>query len=466
MKNLISLCFSILLVINSSTSLVAQSGIDQMVSREKTEVIIDSIGKLVEHYYLSKKIGKNTRTYLKKQHADGNYYNLSYRNLGRRLTKDLREISGDIHMAAFYHPKKGEVNESLLANKLDKSGSMSNFGYTEAKVLDGNIGYLKIAHFTKWRFFEDAKKAASNAVQLVQNTDALIVDLRNNPGGFEDIVAYLVSYFFDDSSIKLQTYYCRYQNSRSHIQTTQVPGKRLVKQPVYILVNKRTGSAAESFAYIMKHLGRATLIGETTAGAGNGAASFRVSNEFSVQIAVCETINAVTKTSWEKTGVIPHLKMESKAALSKAMELAQISSKAHRTQVIQNDEKLLNNMDSTIQHYRAESSDKALLNSIIACQQAGLLTESMINRMGYKFLRQENTSLLAEVILKANTVLYPNSSNVYDSYADALTKNKQLEKAVQNYEKAVALARKNQESNLEAFIKHLKQAQKLIRNKK
>ena len=170
-------------------------------------------------------------------------------------------------------------------------------------------------------------------VYTLQYVDGLVIDVRNNPGGFEDIVAHFMSHFFEGKSFSLQKYVCRYLNYERSIRTTKnVQGAQLPDLPIYILVNEHTASAAESLAYMMKHLIRATIIGETTAGAGNGASQFRVSDNFVVQIATWETINAITKTSWEKVGVQPNIETSSEAALDKGFELAKIAAEKYKTQ--------------------------------------------------------------------------------------------------------------------------------------
>ena len=64
--------------------------------------------------------------------------------------------------------------------------------------------------------------------------------------------------------------------------------------------------------------------------------------------------------------------------------------------------------------------------------------ESRLNELGYLYL---NTSEIekALAIFKLNTEVYPNSSNVFDSYGEAFMKNGNEIKAVENYKKALAL---------------------------
>jgi len=70
------------------------------------------------------------------------------------------------------------------------------------------------------------------------------------------------------------------------------------------------------------------------------------------------------------------------------------------------------------------------------------VNEENLNNRGYQVLN-DNKIKLAKEIFKINTVLYPNSANVYDSYAEACMKNKEIDLAVENYKKSLQLNPKN-----------------------
>ncbi len=70
------------------------------------------------------------------------------------------------------------------------------------------------------------------------------------------------------------------------------------------------------------------------------------------------------------------------------------------------------------------------------------INESNLNRLGYSFLG-EGKMKYAQAIFKVNTILYPESSNVYDSYAEASMKIGETDLAIKNYEKSISLDPQN-----------------------
>ncbi|MEO8589903.1 MAG: serine hydrolase [Flavobacteriales bacterium] len=80
--------------------------------------------------------------------------------------------------------------------------------------------------------------------------------------------------------------------------------------------------------------------------------------------------------------------------------------------------------------------------------------ETLLNYLGYRYILASNYGDAA-MVLKLNTELYPLSCNTYDSYASALDLNGQLDLAILNQEKAVALASEQKHTLLPTLIKNL-----------
>ena len=104
----------------------------------------------------------------------------------------------------------------------------------------------------------------------------------------------------------LADFYTRYNNFRYGIYTEPfVPGIKLPKFPLFILVNEKSAAAAEELAFWVQNHKRALIIGQPTAGAGYGALNHQLSKRFSISISSEEEIDPITKKGFQGTGVIP-----------------------------------------------------------------------------------------------------------------------------------------------------------------
>jgi C-terminal processing protease CtpA/Prc len=136
-----------------------------------------------------------------------------------------------------------------------------------------------------------------------------------------EMVALLCSYLYDGGEcVHLNTIYQRRGAVVQHFWTLPyVPGKRFGSQkPVYVLTSNFTFSAAEEFTYNLKHLKRATIIGERTGGGAHPGSRFRIDPHFAIFIPTSRSVNPVTQTNWEGTGVEPEITVPAAEAFSVA----------------------------------------------------------------------------------------------------------------------------------------------------
>lgn len=313
---LIAICFSTLATYSQNNS-------KKLSKRELKETISQVTNLLKEKYVFPNKATQMTK--LLNKHLKNGTYN-SFKNpkqLAEKLTKDLQSITNDKHLRVFYSPKSQRGAKEITAEQRKKFEQQmvamekrDNFLFKEVKILDGNIGYID------FRGFRDPKHAGETviaALSFLQNTDAIILDLRNNGGGYPQMVQLIASYFVDDEPVHLNTFYNRVEDKYSQYWTLPyVPGKRLPNVQLYILTSSSTFSAAEEFSYDLKHLKRAILVGETTGGGAHPGESFQINDKFKVWTPTGRAINPITKTNWEGVGVIPHIKTTKKTALVEA----------------------------------------------------------------------------------------------------------------------------------------------------
>jgi C-terminal processing protease CtpA/Prc len=186
--------------------------------------------------------------------------------------------------------------------------------------LDGNIGYIEYTGFPEGN--KSAQEILDATMNFVSNTNALIIDLRNNRGGDGKMVKLFMSYFFDNK-IKLSEMYTRYNNKTQENYTfKKVNGKKYLDKPVYLLVNKTTISAAEALAYNLQQNKIAKVIGDKTYGAANPIKMFFIDKKYHLFIPITIEKNSVTKTNWEHKGIVADVKIDSEKALIKAEILA------------------------------------------------------------------------------------------------------------------------------------------------
>lgn len=204
-----------------------------------------------------------------------------------------------------------------------------NAGFEAVERLPGNVGYLRLAGFAPLEgpMFgpnpSASRRAAEAAMAFLGNTDAVIVDLRMNGGGDPAMVNFILSHFFGETPVLLNSFYER-EGDRTVPNATQarIDNPRRPDTPLFVLVSNRSASGAEEFAYDVQSQKRGVIVGQTTAGAANPGGVVPLDKGFAMFISTGAPIDAVTKTNWEKVGVKPDVEASFQQALSRAHALA------------------------------------------------------------------------------------------------------------------------------------------------
>ncbi len=285
---------------------------------------VREIIRLVQEKYVFPEMGEKIAAEIQQKLEAGEYDSITTENgLALQLTTDLRSISGDHHWSVRYDPKgaaasadpENEPDSDRMARYLEASRKR-NFGFERVERLKGNIGYIDLRYLHP---SEHAGETAVAAMQFVAHCDALIIDLRQNHGGYPSMEQLLASYLFDSEPRLFNTFYYRPTDDTQQFWTfPHVPGRRRPDVPLYLLISGDTGSGAEAFAYSLKHMGRATLIGETTKGAAHPVTKEIVQGVFDVRLPYGRPINPITGSNWEGKGVEPNLAVPAEEALKVA----------------------------------------------------------------------------------------------------------------------------------------------------
>ena len=129
----------------------------------------------------------------------------------------------------------------------------------EAKVLEDNIGYIKLMEFQE-NTTSDFKKALKELD--AEGIEGLILDLRNNPGGLLDVAVDVTSEFLPQGKLIV------YTKGRSEKQNMEFKSKggSFLEKPVIVLINKGTASGAEILSGALQDNNRAVIIGQSSFG--------------------------------------------------------------------------------------------------------------------------------------------------------------------------------------------------------
>jgi C-terminal processing protease CtpA/Prc len=203
------------------------------------------------------------------------------------LTAELQNI--DKHFAVqWINPNESQDQKAKHESWFAKL-SRKNSGFNKVEILDGNIGYVDFWGFDA--LSENSRKVTEGVMDFVSNVDALVFDLRKNGGGSAEMVQLISSYFLKPNT-HLNSIYSRATDTTREFRTfDKVSGSVNLSIPIFILTSSNTFSAAEEFAYNLKHLNRATLVGEITKGGANPWQFFGLGNGFRASIPIAKAIN-------------------------------------------------------------------------------------------------------------------------------------------------------------------------------
>jgi len=430
---------------------------------------IKKLSQLMNDHYVFPEVAKLTEKHLLAQLRKGHFNQIKNdEDFAKALTTSVQSINKDKHMRIRVNkPYDAPVNspDRMIEEHLDHINRSRNFNYglNTVKIMEGNVGYLDLRGFAG---LEGGKAVADAYMQLLSGTDAIIVDLSKNGGGSPRMVQYLCSYFFDEKLHLNSLYFREGDRTTEYWTLDEVGGLKMPEVPLFVITSSKTFSGAEEFSYNMQTQKRATLIGQTSGGGANPGGTMKINENLHVFIPRGKAINPITKTNWEGVGVIPEIETTIEETLDKAHSLAMDAAETYRAKTKEKYTKLLLDLNSNLEQYTEGKSEASILTTLTACRDAKLFGEGDINSLGYDYLLEHKKPKIAETIFKSNTILYPNSANVFDSYAEAFMMNGDLESSLKNYQKAVEIATKNGDSDLGFYEKNLEKIKSKIAAKK
>jgi carboxyl-terminal processing protease len=187
------------------------------------------------------------------------------------------------------------------------------------KVGNKTVGYIRLTRFgdrltQEWNNAVDALLKENQADKL----SGMILDLRNNPGGYLDGSVFIGSEFIKDGLIVSQE---NSDNSKIDYKVTRTG--RLLDIPLVVLINKGSASASEIVAGALKDHKRATIVGETSFGKGSVQTPEELSGGASLHVTTGRWLTP-SGISISKKGIVPDIevKLNSSAEASQDAQLA------------------------------------------------------------------------------------------------------------------------------------------------
>lgn len=318
------------------------------VTAEEARATALSLARMLEEDYVLPDVAMRYGAALRAKAAAGAYDGIaSAQDLARALTADLQAVAPDNHLRVTLRGSGG--GPQLVRVRAGQGGAARHLRpamaggspIEEARWLAPGIAYIRFTLFSG-----QPEQVAATEKFMRDHADAktLIIDVRTHRGGTLGEMDAMFPFLYGKETVLVQmdtrASVEASQGSpiggeslrkvaapqgvvrREHFVTPHPTETRLHDAKVYLLTSGFTASAAEHFALSLKRTGRATLIGEETAGAGNYGGTRPVGERFAAFIPVGLTRDPTTGARWEGKGIKPDVAVPAEQALIEALKLS------------------------------------------------------------------------------------------------------------------------------------------------
>jgi hypothetical protein len=286
-------------------------------------VIAEVRRAIKDNYVITEKLAAVDAA-LAKGLAAGRYGGLDPRQLADRINEDLMAAANDKHLQIQFDPARASMlkgpmgDEATVGPQWDRMAQFRNHGFTEMRVLAGNVRYANLEGFV-WTGPKTAE-AYDNVMKFLKEGDAAMIDLRYNGGGSPQSVQYLISHFVEPNKPLTTFYMGGGRKPEREVAVAELPAGRLIGKPLYVLTSKISISAAEAFAGHVAGYGLGEVVGEKTAGAAYRNMFLPIDGKFMLSVSSGRAVLAATGGDWEAKGIAPTVPAEA----AKAMDVAHL----------------------------------------------------------------------------------------------------------------------------------------------
>ncbi|MFC5044337.1 S41 family peptidase [Aquimarina hainanensis] len=285
-----------------------QRFLNSRLNKEQVSTLVTDIIAKLEQTYFDKEKSKKVKKVLLQQIKDKELVGMTPPEIAKKIKETLRNTTNDIH---FYMGVK-EIPAAYKTGKIkgQKKTHNKNGGFSQVSILDENIGYIKWD--TSGVDLTVAFKKVIAMLEFLDGCDSLIFDITSNGGGYGELSGFINQHLFATKEYQhLLKKRCIGEKEwhQSEVPYNYTDGPNFFDVPVYVMVSENTGSSAEYFAFILQQMKRATIVGKTTAGAGNPVTGVSLKH-YNLYIPICE-IKTKEGKSIEAKGVVPDIELKS-----------------------------------------------------------------------------------------------------------------------------------------------------------
>ena len=237
-------------------------------------------------------------------------------------------------------PGQGEGKRRMVrvpnqdGQSLKKRMGLPDTASLHTEILTGNIGLIKVNDLM------GSIEGIDKAMAELADTDGLIIDVRQCPGGRGDIAAQISSYFLEEGD-EIMRMHTRGQDVRIS-RSVKLPkgAKRYLNKPFYLVTSAFTGSACEALSFSLKYHDLGIVYGETTAGAGHALTQGLTPVGYGLAAFVpnSKPEHPKHKGGFEKVGVTADIDVNSLTAVDQAYQtiLSQLLEKDRNNSLLKN----------------------------------------------------------------------------------------------------------------------------------
>lgn len=207
-------------------------------------------------------------------------------------------------------PEGTQVTLTLLregeAEPLEKTITRQEISVPSLELAYSEVDGQTIAHLSLYQFGDDTYTEFKQATQqiILDDPDALILDLRMNGGGYLDISVEILSEFFEEMQTAVIV---KYRDRPNEVIKTTGDGQ-LTDIPMVVLIDEGSASASEIVAGALQDYERATLIGEQSFGKGSVQELDELSDGSTLRLTVAKWYTPLDR-SISEVGITPDIEV-------------------------------------------------------------------------------------------------------------------------------------------------------------